>query len=218
MEGKTIQYYTVLYHPYHRILHRTIPSVPYNITPYYTICTTQYCTLQYHPKHNEQFYNILLMCQNLYGGTHLGAVYWHLNIVLLSNLSFWSVTNTTNVKTQERTCVKVKVETYMWTIKDEMLLQVLIRHIKSKVTMLHFLLHCSALRAGKILIQWTRTFLVASLCVTWASQCVTELSHFCAFVRKTVKDPLSPAAPCDASRILKYICPSTISQFCSTKF
>ena len=109
----------------------------------------------------------------------------------------------------------------------------------SKVTfmaMLHFLLHCSALRAGKIFIQWTRTFLVASLCVTWSSQCVTwasqcvtwasqcvtwailcvtELSHFCAFVRKTVKDPLSPAAPCDASRILKYICPSTISQFCS---
>ena len=74
---------------------------------------------------------------------------------------------------------------------------------------------CYIFWSGKILIQWTRTFLVASLCVSWSSQCVTELSHFCAFVRKTVKDPLSPAAPCDASRILKYICPSTISQFCS---
>ena len=98
MEGETMQYYTVLYHPYHRILHRTIPSVPYDITPYYTIRTTQYCTLQYHPKHKEQFYNILL-CQNLYEGRYLGVVYWHLNIVLLSNLSFWCATNTTNVKT-----------------------------------------------------------------------------------------------------------------------
>ena len=73
--------------------------------------TIQYYTVLYHPKYNEQFYNILLMCQNLYGGTHLGAVYWHLNIVLLSNLSFWSVTNMTSVKTQEGTHVKVKVET-----------------------------------------------------------------------------------------------------------
>ena len=107
-----MQYYTVLYHPYHRILHRTIPSVPYDITPYYTIRTTQYCTLQYHPKHKEQFYNILL-CQNLYEGRYLGVVYWHLNIVLLSNLSFWSLTNITNFKTQEGTHVKVKVETYV---------------------------------------------------------------------------------------------------------